>query len=362
MRRCVRFHERAGYAPPGVTGQLGRLAYESGLSPGSVTSLIAVARAEAPAAFARYFERKAGLLGVGRLSIPDTPAPVPGVRRSYRRALRETLRAFRGFSPAMADAAARVAAEGHISARAAAVRFAAEENPYPFCSMSGPGGVPFVRASWNRLSGDPLSLAHELGHAAHTALTGDRRSLTGPEWATLEETAATFAEDLVARRLIAGAGTGKARRGLICAWLDGICNDVLEVAFDTLFELEARDADREGRWPEDLSGLYALLLAEGYGDAVHVPPEARWIWIQNDRFFSGGFCGFRYLFARLLSLALDGIRGREGEAFARRYTAMLAATGTACLEDLLADAGIGPLDEAFWRRGFDGIRRIVDML
>jgi hypothetical protein len=362
-RLHLRFNGGAGDAPPGVTGQLERLAQELGLSSGAVTSLIAAARAGAPAVFARYHAVKAGILGLGRLSFPDISEPVPSAPVSFRRALRETLGAFRAFSPAMAEAAGRVAGEGRLSAGTGGVRDAsAGGDCRPFCTRSGPDGVPLVRVPWTGLPGDPFALAHELGHAAHHILAGERAYLIGPEWNTLAEAAAAFAEGLAARRLIAGAETERSRRGLLCTWLDGIRTNVLGGVFQTLFELEAREADRDGSWPEDLTDAFAPLLAEEFGDAVHAPPEGRWLWLVDADIFLGDFTNFGYLFARLLALALEDVRGREGGAFAGRYVGVLAATGTASLEDLLADAGIGPLDEAFWRRGIDRISRIIDML
>lgn len=91
-------------------------------------------------------------------------------------------------------------------------------------------------------------------------------------------------------------------------------------------------------------------LTEGY----------RWGWSYIPHFIHTRFYCYSYVFGQLLVLSLYRQYKEEGAAFVPHYIRLLEAGASDSPEALLKPLGVDFHDQAFWQRGFDEIRNLVE--
>jgi oligoendopeptidase F len=207
--------------------------------------------------------------------------------------------------------------------------------------------------SWNGQRRDLFTLAHELGHAVHSLLARDLDVFTYHSALPLAETASTFGEMLLADLLRSKTPEGPERDDLTFQLLDDAYATVGRQAFFALFEVEAHRLIADGATPEELAAAYLENLSAQFGESVAIPPEFAWEWTTIPHFLHVPFYVYAYSFGQLLVYSLWRIRQKEGPDFAGRLKAILAKGGSASPADILASAGLGPLDDDFWAGGFE---------
>jgi len=309
--------------------------------------------------FQRYFELKAGWLGLDRLRRYDIYAPLaPSARRySLDQALDVVLGCFESFSPVLADAARRVLATDHL-----------DSAPRPnkrsgaFCYAVLPELAPWVLTNFSGRGRDVSTLAHELGHAIHAVLAGDHSVLTFDAASPLAETASVFGEMLLSERLLAEEKDATARREILATMVDDAYATVQRQAYFTLFEQDAHRLLAEGKTADELAEHYWQNLTEHFGHAVELGDEFRWEWILIPHIYHTPFYTYAYSFAQLLVLALYQRYTVEGEAFKPKYLKILSYGGSASPATILAEAGFDMASRAFWQGGFDYIASLIDRL
>jgi oligoendopeptidase F len=97
-----------------------------------------------------------------------------------------------------------------------------------------------------------------------------------------------------------------------------------------------------------------------YGDAVEMTDGYRWGWSYIPHFIHTRFYCYSYVFGELLVLSLYRRYKEEGAAFAPKYIRLLEAGGSDSPESLLKALGVDFHDSAFWQKGFDEIRGLVE--
>jgi oligoendopeptidase F len=322
------------------------------LAPEVVDSLLRVCRSKAPEVFGRFFKKKAERLGLGRLSRYDLYAPLApqGGETSFEEGLAVVKGAFEAFDPEMAALAMSVAANRRLSAD-----IRPGKTSGAFCSSVLPGDIPWVLMSWTGQRRDLFTLAHELGHAVHSLLARDLDVFSYHSALPLAETASTFAEMLLADRLLAQAPPGEARDDLVFHLLDDAYATIGRQAFFALFEIEAHRLAADGATPDELAAAYLANLNAQFGESVAVSGEFAWEWTTIPHFLHTPFYVYAYSFGQLLVYSLWRLRQKEGPSFAKRLKAILAQGGSASPAAILASAGVGPLDDDFWAGGFEVI-------
>ncbi len=324
----------------------------------AVEALLETARANAPL-FQRYFRMKAGWLGLPKLRRYDLYAPLASSDKEvpYTDAVELVLDTFREFHPLFASQAERVFAENHLDSETRRGKRGGA-----FCMTVLPGITPYVLTNYTGLVRDVATLAHELGHAIHSMLSGGHSVLTQHASLPLAETASVFGEMLITDRLLKEESDPLARRELLASAVDDVYATVLRQTYFVLFELEAHAGILAGRSLDEISDLYLAMLREQFGDSVEVQDEFRYEWLSIPHIYQTPFYCYAYSFGQLLVLALYRRFQEQGEAFKPGYLKLLSYGGAARPMAILAEFGIDPTDRAFWQGGFELVRERIDEL
>ncbi|MEU4250784.1 M3 family metallopeptidase [Amycolatopsis sp. NPDC026612] len=301
----------------------------------------------------RYYTAKAALLG-HPLTDADRYAPVSASadELTWPEAVEVVLGAFAALGPAVSAAATDLIERGAVDAapgkgkRRGALTF------------SAPGGHSCVLLTFTGTQRDVLTLAHELGHAVHAALSGRLGVLSFSPPTVLAETVALFAEAITMRHWLHQAGAA-ARPGLLARWLE----DQLVTAFRQLsvheFESTVHRAVAASE-PPDADALGDLWLsAQGalYGPAVSLTPGYRLWWSYLDNLYFAPGTRYAYAFGQLAATSL--LARSEERDFGARFEALLRAGGGGSPADLLGPLGFRPAEPDSWQSGLAALEAQV---
>ncbi len=324
----------------------------------AVATLLETARANA-GLFQRYFELKAGWLGMAKLRRYDLYAPVTAAERTvpYPEAVETVLGTFRNFHPRFAEMAERVFADDHIDSE-----IRPGKRGGAFCMTVLPEHTPWVLTNFAGEVRDVATLAHELGHAVHSMLAADHSILVQHPTLPLAETASVFGEMMVVDSLLERETDPAVRREILAGAVDDVYATVMRQAYFVLFEIEAHRAILEGRSPEELNTLYRDNLREQFGSSLEISDDFAWEWITIPHIYSTPFYCYAYSFGQLLVLSLYRRFRAEGDAFVPSYLRLLAHGGSARPAGILAEVDVDMTDPAFWQGGFDIVAGMIDEL
>lgn len=327
----------------------------------TVDSLLAVCRENA-SVFQRFFELKAGALGMDRIRRYDLYAPLASKSRdgekryAYNTAVRLVLDMFAGFDETLAAHASGVVDAGHVDS---ATRRGKRDGA--FCSTITPGIRPYVLLNFTGRTRDVFTLAHELGHAVHSQAAADKSILVQHAPLPLAETASTFSELLLYDHLEGSMSDGE-RKTILSEKIDDLYATIMRQAYFTLFEIDAHKMIAGGSTIDEISNTYLGNLTGQFGRAVDVSDDFAIEWSCIPHFYHTPFYCYAYSFGHLLSLSLFQRYKREGPDFVPTYVDILSAGGSQKPETLLAGHGIDIASREFWQGGFDYVREQISSL
>jgi oligoendopeptidase F len=206
-----------------------------------------------------------------------------------------------------------------------------------------------------------MTVAHELGHGLHGWLARKQTPFNYDTPLTMAETASVFGEFLVFDQLVRVQEDPRVQLALICGKIEDTCATVFRQNVLTRFEQMVFEQRRKGRLAAE-AVCRAWVEANGryYGDAVEMTDGYRWGWSYIPHFIHTRFYCYSYVFGELLVLSLYRRYKEEGAAFAPKYIRLLEAGGSDSPESLLKALGVDFHDSAFWQKGFDEIRGLVE--
>ncbi|MCC7540052.1 MAG: M3 family oligoendopeptidase [Deltaproteobacteria bacterium] len=329
------------------------------LDAATVETLMSSVEAAYPIA-QRYYRLKARALGLeADFSTHDLLAPLQPVdkRIAWPDARRLVEQAFGELTPKFSSLAASFFDEARIDAEPRAGK-----RDGAFCASMVPGLRPFVLANYTGRIDDVSTIAHELGHAVHFALAGEKQTLLN-YWPTtpMAETASVFGEMVLVRNLLAREDSPTVRRQILASRIEDVIATVLRQVAYTRWEMNAHAARVKGPVSsDDASSLWSREMTRLYGDAVRQNELDHWGWITIPHLFHYRFYCYSYAFGMLLVFALYKQWEHEGASFVPRYEQLLSAGGSDSPHELLSAVGIDVRARDFWDRGLEVFRGLVD--
>ena len=263
--------------------------------------------------------------------------------------------AFGDVYPALAEYFRQMVARGWVESEARP-----NKRPGAFCTRSQLTGEQRVYMTFNGTLGDVTTLAHETGHAWHGHLLRTMRPWAQGYPMPLAETASIFAEHILAEGIYARSDIAESQKSaMLDEDLSGMAVLLLDIT--TRFEFESAVYTERAAGELSVSRLKQLMVDAQrtvYGDALAADGEDPYFWASKLHFYISelSFYNFPYTFGYLLARFLIARFKLEGEAFLPRYEAFLKASGSAPVEQVVADTlGEDISRPAFWRTAIDGL-------
>jgi oligoendopeptidase F len=323
----------------------------------AVEQMMAVTEANYRIAHA-YFRMKARLLGLPRLALYDQYAPVGDALPAcpFDQAREIILEAFGAFAPVVGEVARQFFDRRWIDAE---VR--PGKRGGAFCASPAPSLHPYVLCNYTDTLRDVMTVAHELGHGLHGWLARRQTLFNYEPPLTTAETASVFGEFLVFDRLLRVQEEPRVQLALLCGKIEDTCATVFRQNVLTRFEQGVFERRKAGRLtPEAIGQAWMETNRPYYGDAVEMTEGYRWGWSYIPHVIHTRFYCYSYVFGQLLVMSLYRRYKEEGAAFAPRYLQLLESGGSDSPEVLLQPLGVDFHDPAFWQKGFDEIRSLVE--
>lgn len=306
--------------------------------------------------FVRFLNRKAGLLGLKKLSWFDLDAPIGSAesKMSYQQGADFIVDNFAQFGKEMADFAKMAFEDNWIEA---------ENRP-----GKAPGGFHtfFPESSQSRIfmtySGTPSNvstLAHELGHGFHTYAMRDLHLLNRNYAMNVAETASTFAEMIVSDASVKNAQTKEEKLALLEDKVQRSVALLMNIHARFLFETRFYEERKQGVVnPERLGELMKNAQQEAYGGVLEEYHPL--FWASKLHFFITGvpFYNFPYTFGYLFSLGIYAMAQEEGKGYEEKYIALLKDSASMTVEELAQKhLNVDLTKKDFWEKA---VRMCVD--
>ena len=305
-----------------------------------------------------YFKIKARVLGLEHMELYDQYAPLRqgSAKVPWAEARRMVLDSYGLMHPSFRELAETFFEQRWIDAEP---RQGKRGGAY--CWSVSPKLHPYVLCSYNGSPRDAMTVAHELGHGLHGMLARKQSLFNYHSNLPLAETASTFGELMVFDALVAREPDKQARLGLVGSKIEDVFATVFRQNVLTRFEQGAFAARTEARLtPQKLGEVWLDANRPYYGDAIAMTAGYEWGWSYIPHFIRSRFYCYAYVFGQLLVLALYRMYQEEGQAFVPKLIRLLENGGSDTPEGLLAPLGADFRDPAFWQKGFDELKRLVD--
>lgn len=308
----------------------------------------------------QYFDKKAALLGLDKLSWFDLNAPVGETNPAkipYDDAAQFIIDQFDRFSPRLRDLAIKAFNDGWIEA---------EDRP-----GKGAGGfcTSFPLSKQSRIfltyGGRPASvdtIAHELGHAYHFDVLKELPTLARRYPMNLAETASTLAEMVVADGSLHAATDARQRLSLLDNRLNRSAAFMMDIHARFLFETGFYEARRRGALGVDeLNERMEAAQKQAFLNGLARFHPLFWASKLHFHITYAPFYNFPYTFGYLFSAGIYAMREQIGTGFPDMIDNLLMDTGRMTAEDLAAKhLHVDLRTEQFWSDAIDHVLTDVD--
>jgi len=309
----------------------------------------------------RYYRLKAKWFGVDQLDYWDRNAPLPDDddrQIDWDTARSTVLKAYGEFSPELAEVGKKFFDNPWID-----VPPRAGKSSGAFAHPTVPSAHPYLLLNYHGKTRDVMTLAHELGHGVHQVLAAEQGYFLSDTPLTLAETASVFGEMLTFQSMLRAESDPKMKRIMLAGKVEDMLNTVVrQIAF---FEFEKRvhEKRREGELTVDeICEIWIAVQHESLGDAIRYEDEYKYYWSYIPHFIHSPFYVYAYAFGDCLVNSLYDVYQGAEDGFQQKYLDMLKAGGTKRHQELLAPFGLDASDPAFWQRGLNMIKRMIDEL
>lgn len=209
------------------------------------------------------------------------------------------------------------------------------------------GSNPYMLMNYNDTLDAVFTLAHELGHSMHTMLSHETQPFVYAGYTIfVAEVPSTLNEALLLDFMLTRARTREERVVLLQHAIDNIVGTFYNQVLFADFELEAHRLVEQDRpiTSETLSGIYARLLGEYWGDALSPDQRAQHTWARIPHFFQSPYYVYQYAtcFASTAKL-MEEVGSKDPvarQAAVDRYLTLLRSGGSDHPMELLKKAGV----------------------
>ena len=231
-----------------------------------------------------------------------------------------------------------------------------------FETLLSPDTLPWVLFNYLGYTDDVSTIAHEMGHAVYsTYASRNQNAMYAYPTIFTQEVASTTNELIYYTYKMENAADDDERlfylENMLSMFSGTFFTQMLYAEFeDYMYEVVESGAPLD---PEDLGDKWVELFDLYRGDAVAMFPDARYQWATIPHFY---YVYYVYQYASSVayaaSIAERITTGEEGAT--EDYLAFLKAGGSAAPADLLAIAGIDPLEEGTYAEALAFFSNLVD--
>lgn len=306
--------------------------------------------------FHRFFEIKRKKLGLKQMRRFDLYAPLQKKEEqklSYDGAVKVVLDTFADFSPEFYQEALTI-----INKKRVHSCLQKNKTTGAFCCSVTAQLNPYVLLNYAGTLRDVSTLAHELGHGIHHNLARNQTEFTSQAALPLAETASIFSEMLLSERLQEKYPSKS--KELLYVKLDEIYASIIRQAGFINFEIKAHQLMEEGKTIEEMSKVYLTDLRRQLGPKVKVDGIFANEWGYIPHIFHSPFYCYAYAFGNLLTLALYEMYTEQGREFTPKIIELLCKGGSESPQQITKAIGVDIASEAFWQKGFDVIKKMID--
>ena len=333
-----------------------RSLFSSAISKKTLEALLSAMEDSLPM-FRRYFNLKARMLGLDKLSFFDLFAPVGSGSRSYsfEEAMNLVIDSYSSFSPEMGRFAEMAFEKGWLDAEPRHGKAGGAYDVY-FPER----GESRVFLNFDSSYDSVATIAHELGHAYHDSVVRDLPPSLSAYPMTLAETASIFGEMLLFDKVLSTCDKEESVT-IIESFVQNAAQVIVDILSRYLFEKRVFERRKEGEITADeLSDMMLQAQEYTYGDALD--EKHKYMWAVKSHYYSADFSyyNYPYAFGELFALSLYSRKNEEG--FPELYKAILRSTGMMDAESVAAAAGCDTEDKAFWMAGLGVIEKYIEEL
>ncbi|EKD81953.1 MAG: hypothetical protein ACD_39C01552G0002 [uncultured bacterium] len=229
------------------------------------------------------------------------------------------------------------------------------KRPGAFCTGSLLTEESRVFMSYAGSLNDVSTLAHEIGHAFHSAQLRGLRPIKQGYPMTLAESASTFAEILLADGILTAPESSDAQKLSV---LTGSINHGIAFLIDIPIRFNFEKAFHEERMHGEVSvSRFKSLMTEAmqnqFGELLEKDGANPFFWASKMHFYLTGvtFYNYPYTFGYLLSRGLFEMFKREGRKFLPKYQEFLRLSGSDMAQSVAQKALGADLEGTeFWKR------------
>lgn len=210
-----------------------------------------------------------------------------------------------------------------------------------FCSS--PYGVhPYILITWSNTMRNVFTLAHELGHGGHFGLAmKHQRFINTRPGMPFIEAPSIMNEMLLARHILARSQEKRLRRSVIMQVLGTYHHNFVTHLLEAELQHQVYALAEAGGsiTAAVLNERKGRILADFWGDAVHIDDGARMTWMRQPHYYMGLY-PYTYSVGLVASTAMALKVQHEGEPAVQRWLQVLKAGGTHKPLALMQMAGI----------------------
>ena len=307
--------------------------------------------------FHRWFAFKKKQLGLTKMSRFHIYAPLDEKQEKipYDTAVKMTLAAFTRFSPDFAVHAKNVIEQNHIHSV-----IVPNKETGAYCASPGVDILPYVMMNYAGTLDHTCTLAHELGHAVHSALASRNTIMTFHAPIPLAETASIFGETLLVENLME-AFPDRAKE-LLCKRLDDAYKSAIRQIGFVIFERKAHEMIQQGKSMVEIENEYVSLLRDQLGKDVEVDDLFKYEFYAIPHIFNTPFYCYGYGFGNLMAYAFYNKFRKEGQQAVPAILNFFATGGSERPTEMAKAVGVDLTSEKFWQEGFDFLKETLEKL